>query len=95
MSFDVKSVISHTSLGRIKQFAVLTDNFSHQSLASHTWGTNQDRNLSAEWRHPLHCLVQLQVRCVHLGVLSDMIWEPLLLFPLQNKYKSKNQFFTI
>ena len=83
-----------TSLGRIKKFLVLIDNFPHERLSPHTIWTHQDQNLPRKRWHPLNSLVQLEVSCVNLGVLTDMIWEPLLLFPLKsfdklNKLKNR------
>ena len=76
-------MITLTSLGRIKKFLVLFDNFPHERLSPHTIWSNKDQHLPSERRHPLYSLVQLEIRCINLGVLTDMVREPLLLFSLK------------
>jgi hypothetical protein len=41
--------------------------------------------LPGEGRHPLHSLVQLEVGCVHLCILPEMVAKLLLLFFLNKR----------
>ena len=74
-----------TSLGGVEELGVVLDDPADEGAPAHAPGPHQHQQLPAEGRHLLHGLVQLQVRCVHLSVLSEVVREPFLLFLLNIK----------
>ena len=72
-----------TSLGGVEELGVVLDDPADEGAPAHAAGPHQHQQLPAEGRHLLHGLVELQIRSVHLGVLTDMIGEPLLFFLLK------------
>ena len=74
-----------TSLGGVEELGVVLDDPADEGAPAHAPGPHQHQQLPAEGRHLLHGLVQLQVRCVHLRVLSEVVREPFLLFLLNIK----------
>ena len=74
-----------TSLGGVEELGVVLDDPADEGAPAHAPGPHQHQQLPTEWRHLLHGLVQLQVRCVHLSVLPEVVREPFLLFLLNIK----------
>ena len=74
-----------TSLGGVEELGVVLDDPADEGAPAHAPGPHQHQQLPAEGRHLLHGLVQLQVRCVHLRVLPEVVREPFLLFLLNIK----------
>ena len=74
-----------TSLGGVEELGVVLDDPADEGAPAHAAGPHQHQQLPAEGRHLLHGLVQLQVRCVHLSILSEVVREPFLLFLLNIK----------
>ena len=74
-----------TSLGGVEELGVVLDDPADEGAPAHAPGPHQHQQLPAEGRHLLHGLVQLQVRCVHLSILSEVVREPFLLFLLNIK----------
>ena len=74
-----------TSLGGVEELGVVLDDPADEGAPAHAPGPDQHQQLPAEGRHLLHCLVQLQVRRVHLRVLPEVVREPFLLFLLNIK----------
>ena len=72
-----------TSLSRVEQLEVVLHDPVHERPPADPRGRHEHEGLAGEGRHPLHRLVQLQVRRVHLRVLLEGVAEPLLLLLLQ------------
>ena len=74
-----------TSLGGVEELGVVLDDPADEGAPAHAPGPHKHQQLPAEGRHLLHGLVQLQVRRVHLRVLSEVVRKPFLLFLLNIK----------
>ena len=60
----------------------MLDNSPDQGVGAKARRAHQDQHLPGEVGHFLYGLVQLEVGCVNLSILADMIGKSLLLFLL-------------